>query len=490
MAGSGRHLTYAQLDERANRLASALHALGLRRGDTVALLGDNTVEAYEVYWAATRSGLYLSAVNWHLAPEEAAYIIDDSDAAVLIASGGVPQIAAPVVELLTHAPHRYAFGTPIAGYQSYEDLLAAAPPASYASSRGSVMFYSSGTTGRPKGIKPALPDESIDSPHFDGTLLSNAFGLNRDDVYLSPAPIYHAAPLTWSTAIQSMGGTVVMMERFDAEQMLASIERYHVTTTQVVPTMFVRMLQLPQHVRERYDLSSLRLVLHGAAPCPPEVADVMIEWMGPILTEFYGASERNGLTVITSTERRYKRGSVGRAVLGTLHICDDDGNEMPRGSTGTVYFERDIPSFEYHNDPAKTQEGRHRLHENWSTVGDVGYLDDDDYLYLTDRKAFMIISGGVNIYPAEVENALALHPDIFDVAVIGIPDPDMGEQVKAIVQLKDGVAGSDELGSDIIAYVRARIAHYKAPRTVTFVENLPRTETGKLQKHRLVADYS
>jgi long-chain acyl-CoA synthetase len=308
-------------------------------------------------------------------------------------------------------------------------------------------------------------------------------------VYLSPAPIYHMAPLKWCATVQALGGTVVVLERFDAAKALAAIEQYRVTVTQMVPTMFIRMLQLPASVRTAYDISSLRLAVHAAAPCPPDVKDAMIEWWGPILFEYYGATEGHGITVIATPEWRSKRGSVGKTALGVIHICDDDGNELPSGEIGTIYFERDITPFEYHNDPEKTAQSRHPEHDNWSTVGDIGYVDDDGYLFLTDRKAFMIISGGVNVYPQEIENVLALHPKIFDVAVIGIPDAEMGEQIKAVVQLREGVEPSEEVAGEIIAYVRERIAHYKAPRTVDFVDELPRLATGKLAKRILINRY-
>jgi fatty-acyl-CoA synthase len=463
MAGSGRTITYGQLDENSARLAAALHGLGLRTGDVIALLSDNTPEAFEIYWAAIRSGLYITAVNWHLAPEEAAYIVRDSGAQVVIASAGVRELAEQLVTLAPGVRHWYSFDGEIDGHQSYVELLATAGPRLTDQPRGSEMLYSSGTTGRPKGIKPHLLPIQVDQPGEPlVALLASAFKITADDVYLSPAPVYHAAPLKWCTAVQALGGTVVLMERFDAEKALAAIQRYRVTITQVVPTMFVRMLQLPEENRKAYDVSSMRVAVHAAAPCPPDVKDAMINWWGPILTEYYGA---------------------------VLHICDD-GNELPAGVVGTIYFERDVVPFEYHNDPEKTAGSRHPVHQNWSTVGDVGYLDNDGYLYITDRKAFMIISGGVNIYPQETENALALHPNIADVAVIGVPDAEMGEQVKAVVQLRDGVAPSDELAAEIIGYVRDRIAHYKAPRSVDFVDELPRTATGKLAKRVLMDRYA
>ncbi|MBI3690552.1 MAG: AMP-binding protein, partial [Mycolicibacterium aromaticivorans] len=358
---------------------------------------------------------------------------------------------------------RYAFGGAIEGFGSYRELCESGSPGPlHDQPRGAEMLYSSGTTGHPKGIKLALPAVSVDEPGADliAMMLQYVFAVTSADVYLSPAPIYHAAPLKWSAAVHAIGGTVVMMEKFDPVAALAAIERYRVTVTQMVPTMFVRLLQLPAEQRDAYDVSSLRLAVHAGAPCPPEVKDAMIDWWGPIFTEYYGATESHGTTVMSSAEWANKRGSVGKPVLGVAHICDDDGRELPSGEVGLVYFERDQPSFSYHNDPEKTAGSRHPAHPNWATVGDMGYLDEDGYLYLTDRKSFMIISGGVNIYPQEVENVLALHPKVSDAAVIGVPDPEMGEQVKAVVQLRDGISPSDELASEIIAYVRDRLAHF------------------------------
>jgi long-chain acyl-CoA synthetase len=282
--------------------------------------------------------------------------------------------------------------------------------------------------------------------------------------------------------VQALGGTVVVMERFDAEQALATIERYRVTHSQWVPTMFVRMLKLPAEVRDRYDVSSLRVAVHAAAPCPAEVKKQMMDWWGPILREYYSSTEVAGMTWVDPEEWLSHPGSVGRSILGTLHVCDESGNELPTGAVGTVYFERDARPFEYHNDPEKTRSAEHPQHPNWTTVGDIGYVDEDGYLYLTDRKAFMIISGGVNIYPQEIEDALALHPSVADVAVIGIPDEEMGEQVKAVVQVAPGAEAGEELAAQLIAHVRARLAGYKVPRSVDFLDELPRTPTGKLVK--------
>jgi fatty-acyl-CoA synthase len=490
MADSNAMVTYGELETNSARLASALHQLGLRTGDVIAVLSDNAPEAFEIYWAAIRSGLYVTFVNWHLSGDEAAYIVRDSGARVLIASGGVAALASEVAELIPDVESRYAFGAAIDGYGSYVDLVQQAGPRLTDQPRGSEMLYSSGTTGRPKGIKPRLLPIQVDEPGDSiAGLMAHGFGFTDKDIYLSPAPVYHAAPLKWCAGVHALGGTVVIMERFDAEAALAAIERFGVTATQMVPTMFVRLLQLPDATRAAYDTSSLRLAVHAAAPCPPDVKDAMIAWWGPILTEYYGATEGHGITLINSAEWRTKRGSVGKAALGVIHVCDDGGAEVPTGQPGVIYFERDAPAFIYHNDPEKTAESRHPGHDNWATVGDIGYLDEDGYLFLTDRKAFMIISGGVNIYPQEVENVLTLHPDIFDVAVIGVPHVEMGQEVKAVVQLRDGVAPSEELAAELIDYVRERLAHFKAPRSVDFVDELPRSATGKLVKRTLQARY-
>ncbi|WP_263247999.1 acyl-CoA synthetase [Saccharopolyspora rosea] len=486
VAGSGTRLTYRGLDDRSLRLANALRAAGLGEGDVVALLTDNDPRAFEVYWAAARSGMYVCAVNNHLQASEISYIVEDSGAGALVVSAALADLARGVADEVAVGT-RLAFGGPVAGFDDYERVLAAASTRRPdRQPRGADLLYSSGTTGRPKGIKPALPDRQVDEPGDRLVdLLRAAYGFGSDSVYLSPAPVYHAAPLRFCASVHALGGTVVLMERFDAEEALRAIERHGVTHSQWVPTMFVRMLRLPDEVRARYDLSTHRVAVHAAAPCPVEVKRAMIDWWGLILHEYYSATEGIGMTLIDSRQWSEKPGSVGRAVLGVVHICDDDGRELPPGEVGTVYFEREEQAFEYLGDPEKTRAARHPAHSGWATVGDLGYLDEDGFLYLTDRKAFLIISGGVNIYPQEVENVLAPHPAVLDVAVIGVPDEEMGESVKAVVQPAPGAAPGPELERELIEHVRARLAHYKAPRSVEFVDALPRTPTGKLVKGKL-----
>ncbi|MGW0040017.1 AMP-binding protein [Gordonia sp. NPDC003376] len=486
VAETGRILTYRQLEDDSAALARVLHDAGLRRGDTVAVLSTNSVEVMEVYWATRRAGMYITAVNRHLTPADIAYIVNDSGASALIVAGDLADLAAEVIGLTERVGLRLAFGGAVTGFDSYEDAVATAAAPLTDQPCGAMMLYSSGTTGFPKGIKPPLPDRQVDEPGEPFYALLDAFfGLGEDDVYLSVAPIYHAAPLGWCAGILARGGTVVLARRFDPEQTLAQIETYRVTAIQMVPTMFIRLLKLPTEVRQRHDLSSLRVMVHAAAPCPIDVKHAMIDWLGPILFEYYSATEANGFTYITSPQWLERPGSVGKSVMGIAHICDDAGHDLPVGEIGTIYFERDELPFTYHGDPTKTAAAQHPDHPTWTAVGDVGYLDDDGYLYLTDRKAFMIISGGVNIYPQEIEDVLALHPKVFDVAVIGVPDPEMGEQVKAVVQLEDGVVVDGATGVELVAYVRERIAHYKVPKTVDFVDELPRTPTGKLQKNKL-----
>ncbi|CPW33265.1 acyl-CoA synthetase [Mycobacteroides abscessus] len=490
MAGSGATLTYGELGRQSRRLARHWYDSGLRKGDHVALLSDNVPEVFVVYWAALRSGLYITSVNHHLAPAEVSYIVNDSGSSALVVAAGVREQAEAILDDTPAVTLRLAFGGDVRGYDSYEDALDGASDEPLpAQPAGSDMLYSSGTTGRPKGIKVPLTDRQVDEPNPFAMLFAHLYGFDAETVYLSPAPIYHAAPLRFCGFVQSMGGTAVVMERFEAEEALAAIEKYRITHSQWVPTMFVRMLKLPKETRDRYDVSSLKVAVHAAAPCPVEVKQSMIDWWGPILYEYYSSTEGNGVTFIDCATWLKRPGSVGSAALGVLHICDDTGAELPAGEAGLVYFEREELPFSYHNDDEKTRSACHPAHDTWTTTGDIGYVDEDGFLYLTDRKAFMIISGGVNIYPQEIENALALHPAVLDVAVIGVPDAEMGESVKAVVQPADSSAAPRELAAELTDFLRGRIARYKVPRSFDFTDTLPRTPTGKLAKGLLRQKY-
>ena len=491
MADSGERLTYAALEDASVRLARLLHEHGLRPGDTVALLADNGLHTYEVYWAALRSGLYITALNHHLQPAEVAYIVGDCGARALVVSAALSELAEAVAGLTPQVELRLAYGGPVAGHGGYEGALAATSPVPLADQpRGRDMLYSSGTTGRPKGVKAPLTGQQVQDP---GDAMIDTFGalygFDADTVYLCPAPLYHAAPLRFGAMVHALGGTVVVLPRFEPVAALDALERYEVTHSQWVPTMFVRMLKLPDGQRLGRDLSHHRVAVHAAAPCPVEVKRAMIDWWGPVLYEYYASIEAVGVTAIDSPTWLTRPGSVGRAALGVLHVCAEDGAELPPGQDGLVYFERDVLPFSYHGDPARTRAAQHPDHDNWATTGDVGHVDADGYLFLTDRKDFMIISGGVNIYPQEVEDALALHPAVLDVAVVGVPDEEMGEQVKGVVHPAEGVLPGPALEQELLTFLRARLAHYKVPRSIDFVDALPRTATGKLQKHKVRSGY-
>ncbi len=486
MASTGESLTYRQLEDRSNQGAQLFRKLGLKVGDCVALFMENNIRFLEICWAAQRAGLYYTCISSRLTAGEVEYIVGDSGAKVLIASHGLSKVAGEAIALLGDTKLMMVGGT-IPGYDSYEDAAGAMPATRIADeTAGADMLYSSGTTGRPKGVRHALSGEAIDAPSPLLGLVTMLFGATENSIYLSPAPLYHAAPLRYCMAIQRLGGTVVVMEHFDAEQALADIEKYKANISQWVPTMFVRMLKLPREVREKYDVSSMKSAIHAAAPCPIEVKKQMIEWWGPVLHEYYAGTEGNGFCYINSADWMAHPGSVGRSLLGPVHICGEEGEELPVGEEGTIYFEGE-GQFVYHNDPKKTAESRHPQHANWSTLGDVGKLDDEGFLYLTDRKAFMIISGGVNIYPQEAENLLVTHPKVADVAVIGVPNEDFGEEVKAVVQPADWAAAGPELAEELLEYCRDHLSHIKCPRSVDFEKELPRHPTGKLYK-RLIRD--
>jgi acyl-CoA synthetase (AMP-forming)/AMP-acid ligase II len=486
-------VTYRQLDERSNRLAQAFRAWGLRPGDAIAALLANEEHFFDFYWAALRSGLYFTPVNWHLSADEMRYIVDDCDASVFVASVAFREQASGVAGDLPRVKQRLSVGGAIPGFASYEQAVAAFPAAALDQEvEGAAMLYSSGTTGRPKGVRPHLPlDPAGTGAVIPGVMgFSVIFGFEENDRYICPGPLYHAAPLNFTALQHRLGATAVVMERFDAERALELIERHRVTTSQWVPTHFIRMLRLPEEVRRRYDTSSLKIAIHAAAPCPVPVKQAMIEWWGPKIVEYYAGTEGGG-TVIHAADWLSHPGSVGRHWAGgTVHILDDEGNELTEPERdGAIYFEapeNPTARFRYHKDEAKTAA---TYRGNLFTLGDVGHLDREGFLYLTDRKSHMIISGGVNIYPQEVENCLAAHPRVEDVAVIGVPNEDMGEEVKAVVKPADGIAVGRELAEELIAYVRERIAHYKAPRTVDFVDELPRLSNGKIYKRLLRERY-
>jgi long-chain acyl-CoA synthetase len=483
VAETGETVSYAELDRRSNRAAQLFRSRGLSVGDTVALLIENEPVFYDIAWGAQRAGLFFVCISTKLTAPEIDYILADSGAKLIVASAGLSYVAERVT---TPGVIRLMTAGTANGWDSWDEAAAAQPGTPIADQRAGIdMLYSSGTTGRPKGVRVALPEvPDIDGPNVLAMLAQGLYGLNAETTYLSPAPLYHAAPLRWSMSVHRLGGTVVMMQHFDPLAALAAIELYRVNASQWVPTHFVRMLKLGEEERVRHDLSTLKVAIHAAAPCPIPVKDAMIVWWGPVLYEYYAGSEGNGLTTINSAEWLQHKGSVGKAAYGVLHVCGEDGMELPQGEEGLVYFEGGT-AFEYHNDPAKTAEAKNA--QGWTTLGDIGRLDADGFLYLTDRKSFMIISGGVNIYPQEIENRLITHPRVADVAVIGAPDPEMGEKVVAVVQPVDMAEAGDALAAELTAWCRAELSGVKTPRRIDFAAELPRHPTGKLYK-RLLRD--
>ncbi|MCU1460449.1 MAG: acyl-CoA synthetase [Acidimicrobiales bacterium] len=489
MGDTGTVVTYAELDRASNRLAHLLRAAGLARGDHYAVFAENHPRYLEVVAAGDRSGLYCTPINSHLTADELAYILTDSGARVLVTTEARQPVAAaavarcPSVERVLVLDPDGGTADVLDGFERYADAVARQPSTPLADeSLGVTMVYSSGTTGQPKGVKRPLPQLPFDADLPMESTFRDLYGCRDGDVYLSPAPLYHTAPLGFCMILLRLGATIVVMERFDAAAALRLIEQHRVTFAQWVPTHFVRMLKLPDHDRAAADVSSLRAVVHAAAPCPVEVKERIIDWWGPIVCEYYGGSEANGITFITAEEWLAHKGSVGRGILGRPVILDDDGRELPTGEIGNVYF-ADGAAFAYHNDDAKTAGAKHA--SGATTIGDVGYVDDDGYLYLTDRKAYTIISGGVNVYPQEAEDVLVLHPAVTDVAVFGVPDPEMGEQVKAVVQPAAGAVAGPDLERELIAFCRERLAHYKCPVSCDFLDQLPRLDTGKLYKRAL-----
>ena len=491
MADSGSSQTFAELDAGANRLSQLFRSVGLQPGDHVALCLENHPRFLEILWGCEYAGLIYTAASSRLTNDELTYILNDCGARAYITSGYKADQAAGLITTTPNVELRLMLDDVINGYESYE-LSVARQSCEPLEGRlaGRDMLYSSGTTGRPKGVLPAMTGELLET-RITGVagMLTALFGLTDSSVYLSPAPLYHAAPLRFCVAALSLGSTVVVMEHFDPEWYLACIEKFQVTHTQVVPTMLIRLLKLPGEARSAHDVSSLECVVHAAAPCPVPVKKAIIEWWGPVIHEYYAGTEGNGFTYCNSAMWLAHAGTVGMPIGCTIHIVDDDGNELSQGETGAVYFEGGA-SFEYHNDPEKTAGSRHP--KGWSTLGDVGYLDADNFLYLTDRKSFLIIAGGVNIYPQEAENVLVTHPKVLDVAVFGVPNDDFGEEVKAVVQpvsMPGDESVAAELAGELIRFCRTQLADVKCPRTIDFREELPRHPTGKLYKRLLKDEY-
>jgi long-chain acyl-CoA synthetase len=486
MANTGEVITYGEFEGRANQLAHCLRDHGFKRLDHYSIFMENNARYAEACAAGERAGLYYTCVNSYLTAEEMAFIVNDSESKLVITSAGRREVA---IEAMKSCPnvalHLIVGGSgddgPFINYAAAVEKYPVEPIAD--EELGTSMLYSSGTTGRPKGILRPLPDTvpAENLPIFD--FINELWRYREGMVYLSPAPLYHSAPQAAVNLTIRIGGTCVIMEHFDPEQYLALVERYRVTHSQLVPTMFSRMLKLPEDARTRYDLSSLEIAIYAAAPCPPQVKHQMIGWWGPIIHEYYGATEGLGFAACDSAQWLAHPGSVGRVLLGDLHILDDDMKPCPKGTPGTIWFTTATP-FEYYKDPARTAESR-SADGTMSTVGDVGYVDDDGFLYLTDRKTYMIISGGVNIYPQECENLLITHPKVADAAVFGVPNEDLGEEVKAVVQpLPDAVPGR-QLEEELIAFCHEHLALQKCPRSIDFEDELPRLPTGKLYKRIL-----
>ena len=488
MAQSGETVTYAELERRSNRLAHFLRANGLGRLDHYSIFMENNARYIECCSAGERSGLYYTCINSYLMPDEVAYILENSESKILITSMAKRDAALRAMAQCPRIEWCLVVDGPGDGGRAVNlDAAAGAFPDTPIGDEflGIAMLYSSGTTGRPKGILRPLPENPPAQalPIFD--FVSDVWRFREGMTYLSPAPLYHAAPLLGVALTIRIGGTAIIMEHFDPEQFLALVERHRVTHTQLVPTMFSRMLKLPDEVHRRYDVSSLEVAIHAAAPCPVPVKEQMIEWWGPIVLEYYAATEGHGLTACDSAEWLAHRGTVGRVLLGELHVLDEDMQPVPAGTPGTLWFKTASP-FEYFNDPVKTNEARSQ-DGTMSTVGDVGHVDEEGYVYLTDRRTFMIISGGVNIYPQECESLLITHPEVADAAVFGVPNEDLGEEVKAVVQPMPGTRPSADFAEELIAFCRQHLAHIKCPRSVDFEEELPRLPTGKLYK-RLLRD--
>jgi long-chain acyl-CoA synthetase len=488
MAQTGERITYAELEARSNRLAHFLRNCGLKRLDHYAVFMENNARYVECCAAGERAGLYFTCINSYLTGDELAYIVNNSQSKVLIVSQDTRATALKALEQCPKVEIVLVVNGPGDGKRvlSLDEATAGLPATPIADeSLGTAMLYSSGTTGRPKGIVRPLAEQPPGQqlPMFD--FIQKLWRYREGLVYLSPAPLYHSAPQAAINLVIRCGGTAIIMERFDPERYLQLVEKYRPTHSQLVPTMFSRMLKLPEATRDKYDVSSLEVAIHAAAPCPVQVKEQMIAWWGPIIHEYYGATEGLGFTACDTAEWLAHKGTVGRVLLGELHVLDEEMRPTPKGTPGTLWFKTASP-FEYFNEPAKTAEAR-SADGSMSTVGDVGYVDDDGFLYLTDRATFMIISGGVNIYPQECENLLITHPKVADAAVFGVPNDDLGEEVKGVVQAMPGVAPDADLANELIDFCKAHLSHQKCPRSIDFEAELPRLPTGKLYK-RLLRD--
>ena len=487
MAGSGASMTFAELDAQANRFAQLLRSRGFGPDDAFAVLLENRLEYFTLIWGSQRAGTMLVPVSTRLTAPEISYIIRDSEAKLLITSPKFDDVLEGIRAECPDLPILMADGDE---GDDFSAALAAQPAQPIADQRaGLVMLYSSGTTGRPKGIRPAPPedpDPTAVNPLMGLATMGAGMPADGSMVYLSPAPLYHAAPIGWCSTVHRLGGTILVMEKFDPEFALQMIEKYKVTDSQWVPTHFVRFLRLPEELRKKYDLSSHQRAIHAAAPCPVPIKREMIEWWGPVIIEYYAGSEGIGMTMIHSADWMTHQGSVGRPIHGILHVCGPDGEELAAGEDGLIFFENDIlPT--YHNDPAKTAEARHP--KGWMTLGDIGHVDEEGFLYLTDRKSHMIISGGVNIYPQEIENLLISHDKVMDAAVIGAPDPDLGEQVVAVVQPADMSTAGEALEAELREYLAPSLSRIKMPKLFDFRPDLPREANGKLYKRELRDEY-
>jgi fatty-acyl-CoA synthase len=489
IASSGEEVSYLQLEQRANRGAQLFRALGLKAGDHIAIFMENNRYFMEIVWAAQRAGLIYTAVSTHLKRDEVLYIANNCEATVLISSPKLFAVAQEVAASADTINHFYMVDQALEGFESWDVACAGQPDRPIEDEEGGVpMLYSSGTTGKPKGVLPAKPNGlPIDalSPQIQGLML--LFGFNADTIYLSPAPLYHAAPLANNLFTMYAGGTSVIMDTFDAENSLALIERFGITLSQWVPIMFSRMLKLPGEVRDRYDVSSMKTAFHAAAPCPVDVKQQMIDWWGPIILEYYSATEAHGVTLINSEQWLEHRGSVGLPMACEVHILDENQREVATGEIGDIYFSKEGPRFEYYKEDDKTSEAY--TDKGYASVGDMGYVDEDGFLYLTDRRNFMIITGGVNVYPQEIENILITHPEVADVAVFGIPSEQFGEEIKSVVQAVDPDTDTGALADRLDSFCRERLSTIKCPRSYDFMAQLPRLDNGKLYKRHLQDQY-